>query len=199
MTHKLRRICFITIASFVFSGCSSFVANSSGPTQEDYTSRTLGTVVEDNTIESKAKAQLDQTSETLRLANIEVYSFNRVVLLTGQVPDAKAKALAGEIVAKVRHVRRLHNELEIAQNNTFSNNMHDTYLKTKVVTRLIATKGIDSDRFEKIVTNGKLYLMGLVTPQEAAAIVNAAKQVSGLKQIVKVFEYIEPTENKASQ
>lgn len=193
MNYHIRCIGILIITTLFLSSCSSFIASTaSGPTQEDYSTRTLGTVVEDNTIKSKAKALLQQ-HETLRTANIEVHSFNRVILLTGQVPDAASKALASETVANIRHLKSLHNELEIAQNNSFSNNMHDSYLKTKVVTRFIATQGIDSDSVEKIVTNGKLYLMGLVTPQEAAAIVNAAKQVTGLKQIVKVFEYVEKT------
>jgi osmotically-inducible protein OsmY len=174
-----------------FSGCTSIVAaTAKGPIEEDYGERTLGTMVEDNTIESKATVNMKKASPKLAEANIHVESFNKVLLITGQVPDEASKTLVSKVTSNIRHIRRVHNELEVSEPSSFLSRTNDTYLATKVGTRLLATDGIDSGRIEIVVENGHLYLMGLVTQAEAQRIVTAMQKVSGVKKIVKVFEYI---------
>lgn len=183
---------FFVISITSLHGCTTIVAaTASGPIEEDYGERTLGTIVEDNTIESKAHVNLSQASENLHEANINIVSFNRVLLLTGQVPDQQSKELASKVTSDIRHIRRIHNELEVAGNSTFLSRSNDTYLISKVAGRLLATEGIDSGRIETVVENSQLYLMGLVTREEAKRVVNAMQKVSGLSRITKVFEYIE--------
>lgn len=175
----------------LLNGCTTYMAaTNSGSVSEDYGQRTMGTVVEDSTIESKTKININRHSETLNNANIQIFSFNRIVLITGQVPDQQSKAAASTIAEKVRHVRSVHNELEVMPSNSIFDSSKDSFLKTKVSSNLIGAEGVDSGRIEVIVENGKVFLMGLVTQEEAKRAVESVKEVSGIKAIIKVFEYI---------
>ena len=106
---------FLCLASCLYiSSCTSFMAaTNDGAVSEDYGKRTMGTVLEDSSIESKAKINISRYNEILNNANINVTSYNRIILLTGQVPDIESKNQAGLVAEKVRNVRSVHNELEI--------------------------------------------------------------------------------------
>ncbi|WP_299074683.1 BON domain-containing protein [uncultured Paraglaciecola sp.] len=166
-------------------------ATNDGAVSEDYGKRTMGTVLEDSSIESKAKINISRYNEILNNANINVTSYNRIILLTGQVPDIESKNQAGLVAEKVRNVRSVHNELEILPVNSIFDSSKDSFLKAKVSTNLLGAKGVDSDRIQVIVANSKVYLMGLVTQEEAKRTIDSVKEVSGLKAIIKVFEYIQ--------
>lgn len=184
------------IAVFSLSACGTYLAaTNDGSISEDYGKRTMGTIIEDNSIESKAQININRSNQTLNNANIDITSFNRVLLITGQVPDSKSKKDVTTIAEKVRHVRRVHNELEIAPSTSLMTRTSDSFLATKVNSNLIGAKDVDSDRIEVIVENGTVYLMGLVTQEEAKRTVNSIKEVSGIKAIVKVFEYISNESN----
>ena len=182
-------ILFISLTNL--TACTPFLAmTSDGPVTEDYGERTFGTFVEDNSIESKAAINIPFASPKLKEAHIELNSYNRVLLITGQVHSKSLKKVVTTTSEKIRHVRRVHNELEIGQPTSFLSRSKDSYLKTKIKSRLIGTKGVNSGRIEVIVENAKVYLMGLVTQDEADRVVKATQQVSGLKKIVRAFEYI---------
>lgn len=166
-------------------------ANSQDGTSEDYSKRTLGTVVEDNTIKAKLKAKIKE-NKTLADANINIKSFNKVILITGQVPDDASKQKISGLAQNIRHVKRIHNELEIGSNASFGSRTNDSFLASKVTSRLILTEGLKSSRIETVVENSKVYLMGLVSETEAQKAVDALQKVSGLKGIIKVFEYTTP-------
>ncbi len=190
--NKYLHISLILISCFLFNGCSSIIAaTASGPIEEDYGERTLGTMVEDNTIESKAKSLIKEVSDSLGEHNIQVHAFNNIVLITGQVNNSNGKQLVSQLTRKIRHVKRVHNELELLPPSSFGRRMKDNYLSSKVSSRLIFTDGIDSSRIDTIVENSTVYLMGLVTQEEASRSVSALQRVSGLTKIVRVYEYID--------
>ena len=189
---KTPLIITILLSLMSFTACTPYMAaTSDGPVAEDYGQRTLGTVIEDNAIESKAIININLADPRIeQSANVQVKSFNRVLLITGQIPDKTLKKLISDTAEKIRHVRRVHNELEISKPITLLARSRDSFLKTKIKSRLIGTQGIDSGRIEVIVENEKAYLMGLVTQHEADRVVDSVKKVSGLKKIVRAFEYI---------
>lgn len=185
----------LSIALFVgllLASCTSFQEiTTDGMVEEDYGKRTRGVVVEDRNIESKASINIKRHKAIPEQANINVKSFNRIVLLTGQVPDQASRQQAASIAQQVRHVRSVHNELETGQPISFMTRSNDTLIATKVRARLMATDDVDSGRVEMVVENGAVFFMGLVTRAESERVINAAKQVSGIRKIVKVFEYID--------
>ncbi len=122
--------------------------------------------------------------------HVNVTSYNRTVLLTGEAPDAAAKAEIEKIVSAVPNVKALSNELQIGPVSTLTSRGNDAFITSKVKARFI-----DADRFSanhvKVVTEaGVVHLMGLVTQKEADAAVEIARTTGGVRKVVRVFEII---------
>tara|TARA_R110002072_G_scaffold2252_2_gene18603 strand:+ start:68544 stop:69107 length:564 start_codon:yes stop_codon:yes gene_type:complete len=183
--YRIKRIIMLSIFVTLANGCST-----GGPMSEDLGKRTIGTSIDDMMITSRAKSNIKSASEQLDKAHIDVTSFSGIVLLTGQVPSEEAKHEAEQAIEGLRHVRLIHNELEMAGPTSIPSRMNDSYLSTKVKTALIADSNTQGGRTKVVTENGVVYLMGLLTRDEAEAAVAKAREVFGVQKIVKVFEYI---------
>ncbi len=150
--------------------------------------RTAGAQLEDETIQLKAVAALRQALGSS--GNISVTSYNRQVLLTGEVPDADSKTLAERVVGQVENVRTVYNELGIENATTMTQRGSDLYLSARVRAAFFDTPGLSSNAFKVVTTRSTVYLMGLVTPRESERAVRVTQQVNGVQRIVKVFELI---------
>jgi osmotically-inducible protein OsmY len=149
--------------------------------------RTAGTQLEDEAIELKAGTRI---RELATLGQVSATSYNRVVLLTGEVPGAAERAQVEAAVAKVENVRSVINELVIAPNSSFSSRTADTTLASKVKLTLVDAKDVQANAYKVVVDRRVVYLMGRVTEREANRGAELASQVSGVEKVVKVFEII---------
>lgn len=149
--------------------------------------RTAGTQLEDQGIEFRAAARV---RELATLGQISVNSYNRVVLLTGEVPTATERARVEDAVAKVGNVRGVVNELVVAGNSSLSSRSADTLLATKVKATLVDAQDLSSNAFRVVAERRVVYLMGRVTPREAERASELASRVSGVERVVKVFDLI---------
>ena len=181
MANQIR----ILLAVMFLSACST-----AGPMSDDHGKRTFGTSLDDMMLSSRAKSNIKNTNEQLDKAHIEVTTFNGVLLLTGQVPSDDTKQLAEQSLEGLRNLRTVHNELEVAGPTSIPSRLNDSYLSTKVKTALITDSATEGGRTKVITENGVVYLMGLLTRDEADAAVSKAREVFGVQKIVKVFEYI---------
>ncbi len=150
--------------------------------------RSTGTQVDDQTIQLRVADELS-TALKGQAVHINVNSFDRKVLLTGEVPDEATKARAGEVAAASRNVRAVVNELVIAPPSSVSDRTSDTALGTKVRAAFINTKEIAFNSVEIVTERHVVYLLGLVTEKEGDIAALVASKVSGVKQVVKVFDY----------
>ncbi len=149
--------------------------------------RTAGIQLEDQGIEFRAAARV---RELATLGQVSVNSFNRVVLLTGEVPSATERSRAEEAVAKVENVRGVVNELVVAGNSSLSSRSADAVLAAKVKATLVDAKDVSANAFKVVAERRVVYLMGRVTPREAERGSELASRVSGVERVVKVFETI---------
>ncbi len=147
--------------------------------------RTAGIQLEDQGIEFRAAARV---RELATLGQISVNSYNRVVLLTGEVPSATERARVEETVAKVENVRGVVNELVVAGNSSLSSRSADTVLAAKVKATLVDAKDLSANAFKVVAERRVVYLMGRVTPREGERGADLASRVSGVERVVKVFE-----------
>jgi osmotically-inducible protein OsmY len=108
----------------------------------------------------------------------------------GQVPNEQVKQEAERVASQVRHVRKIHNELEIAGPTSTIVRSNDVYLTSRIKVQMLADKSIEGNRIKVITENGVVYLMGLVRRDEADRAVDITRSVTGVRKIVKVFEYI---------
>lgn len=175
----------------LISGCTTFVdATTKEPIQPDPSQRSFGTYIDDKRLQVIVGVNIRKADTRLRQSsNINVTSFNGVVLLTGQVPAPELRILAGETATKVNGVRQVHNELQMQGNLPFLARSNDTWLGTKVKTVLLADNQVKGLKIKVVVENAVVYLMGLATQEEANIAANLTSNVGGVKEVVRVFEY----------
>ena len=181
------------------SACGSFLATMQAePIEDDPGKRTYGARVEDESIETKGKVNIAASHPELQSSHYSVTSFNGYVLIVGQVPREERKQQASEVVRKIRGVRRIYNELEVAGNSSTMTRSSDTWLTTKVKSALLADSSIEGGRIKVVTENGVVYLMGLVSHSEAERVSEATSSTAGVQRVVQLFEYIkEPLEPSA--
>ncbi len=149
--------------------------------------RTTGAQIDDQTIQLRLADELRAVFAN-QPVNINVNSFDRKVLLTGEVPDEAAKARAGSVAAASQNVRMVVNELAILPPSTTSERASDTALSAKVRTALINTREVEVNSIKFVTERGIVYLMGYVTDKEGQIAAIVASKVAGVKQVVKVFD-----------
>ena len=149
--------------------------------------RTTGTQIDDEGIELRAGSRV---RELATLGQVSVTSFNRLVLLTGEVPGAAERTAVEQAVARVDGVRNVVNELVVAPNSAFSSRSADSILSTKVKATLLDAKDVQANAFKVVAERRVVYLMGRVTEREANRGAELASQVSGVEKVVKVFEVV---------
>lgn len=156
--------------------------------------RTTETVVEDEKIELRAAARLGEDKALNQGSQVSFTSYNRTVLITGQVDSDTAKARIVELVQKIPGVKRVIDEITTETPATFQQLSNDAYITSKVKLALFSIKipGFDPTRVEIVTEQEVVYLMGLVTTNEAAEVVNTARYIHGVKRVVSLFEYIRP-------
>jgi len=150
--------------------------------------RTVGIQVEDKNIELKASNRL--SGRYGDKGHINVNAYNRKVLLTGEVPDEAAKRDAEEQVRGVENIRGIVNELQVGIPTSLATRSNDVFIEGKIKASLVDAKDLFANSFRITVENGVAYLMGRVTEREGKRGAEIAAGVSGVKKVVKVFDYI---------
>jgi osmotically-inducible protein OsmY len=154
--------------------------------------RTAGTQVEDEGIELRAANRIrENLGERL---HINVTSFNRQVLLTGEAPTAKDKALVEQLVSKVESVRAIVNEIGVTGNASLTQRTNDTITTGRVKAGLVDTKDLFANAFKVVTDRGTVYLMGRVTQREANHATDVARSTPGALKVIRVLEIISEEE-----
>jgi osmotically-inducible protein OsmY len=150
--------------------------------------RTSGAQLEDESIELRAASRIRELVGDK--AHINISSYNRQVLLTGEVPDAATKQLVEQTVAKVENVRSVVNELEVMSASTLTQRGTDIFITGKIKASLIDAKDVSATAFKVVTERGAVYLMGRVTQRESERATALVRQITGVNRVVRVFEII---------
>ncbi len=153
--------------------------------------RTSGAQVEDQAIELKGASVV---RDLATLGHVNVTSYNRMVLLTGEVPTEDDRLRVENAVRRVENVRSVTNELAVAGNSSLSSRSNDLVLTSKVKATFVDAKDLQAPSVKVITERGTVYLMGRVTEREAARAADLARSVSGVQKVVRVFEVISEAE-----
>ena len=160
--------------------------------------RTPGIVLEDESIEWKTRSALrERFGANMNMnsdINIAVTSFNRNVLLTGQVPSEAERAEAGQIAAGIDNVNGVVNEIELAVTSTLTQRSNDALIGSRVKARFVDEPSFAAHHVKVITEMGVVYLMGIVTRREADAATEVARTTQGVQKVVRVFEFVSDEE-----
>ena len=154
--------------------------------------RTTGTQIEDERIELVASNRFGEKFGDK--AHINATSFNRNVLLSGEVPDDKVKAEAEKIVLGLPNVRGATNDLQVTGNSSLSAQAGDAATTGKVKARFLDANKFNAVHVKVVTEASVVYLLGIVTPAEANDAAEIARTTGGVRKVVKVFEYCKPTD-----
>lgn len=187
------RLTLLLVSTLLLNGCASVISATTGSegVQEDRGRRSLGATLDDSSIETSIKVNLNAADERLKDSHINVVSYNGVVLLVGQVASQELKNLASRVANSQSRVKVVHNELEIGKASSFLVRSSDALLTSKLKALMLADPTVAGMRTKVVTENGVVYLLGLVTQQEANLAVDLVSQSSGVAKVVRGFEYID--------
>ncbi|MEJ6006339.1 BON domain-containing protein [Paucibacter sp. AS339] len=181
-------------AAFVSSACAPLVIGGAmvGGALVATDRRTSGTQVEDKGIEVKASSRIKgQISDN---AHVTVSSYNRLVLLTGEVPNEADRAKLESIVSGVENVRSVLNETAVMPASSLGSRSNDVLISSKVKASLLDAPELISNAFYVVVERGTVFLMGRVTEREATRAATIARSISGVQKVVRAFDIISEEE-----
>jgi osmotically-inducible protein OsmY len=150
--------------------------------------RTAGTQVEDQAIELKGAARVRELAG--EQAHVNVTSYNRIVLLTGEVPDAAARGAVEQAIGRIEGARSVVNELAVMGKTTLTARSNDAVLSARVKAGFIDAKDLQVNTIKVTTERGVVHLMGRVTEREATRAVAVARSVPGVQKVVRVFEIL---------
>lgn len=172
----------------LLQGCLPIIAAGFGTTvlmAQDR--RTNGAIIEDQGVELKALERIGR--EKREGVHINITSYNRKVLISGEVPSEAVKKEIGQIVAGVENVRMVNNELVVGLPSSISQRGADSITTSNVKLRLVQEKKVQADHVKVVTEAGTVFLMGMVSHSEAEIAAEVARTSDGVARVVKLFEY----------
>lgn len=183
---------FLPILLLFLSGCIPLIIAAVGATAGGaiiYDKRSSEVILQDQEISNQALSYLNSDVNLKGVARVSIATFNHVVLMVGQTESEELRQRAYDDVRKVHGVKRIYNQVQISPVLTTWDQSEDAWVTSKVKTVMLAKKGLSSSQIKVVTENKIVYLMGLVTPNQAKLATESARSVSGVKKVVQVFEY----------
>jgi osmotically-inducible protein OsmY len=152
-------------------------------------SRSIGTQLDDENIELTARRKLNDDDRLGDDVHVGITSFNGTVLLTGQARTAEQRDIVISLVRSIAGVKRVVSEIDVAEPTAFATRVHDSWITGQVKSRMLNTENLKATRIKVVTENAVVYLMGLVSHAQADLATDAARHVSDVKRVVRMFEY----------
>lgn len=186
----LRSLLLALVAGTTLSACAPLLIGGAiwGGTMVVTDRRTSGTQLDDQSIELKSIRRISDVIGDR--GHVNVTSYSRLVLLTGEVPTEADKAAVEQAVARIDNVRSIVNELTLTSPSSLSGRSNDTLLTSKVKASMVDAKDIQANAFKVVTERSVVYLMGRVSERESDRAADVARGVSGVQKVVKVFEVV---------
>jgi len=193
MIHDVRRLPLILLVSMLvgaaLSACAPVLVGGAVMTGMSASDRrTAGAQLEDERIEVRGATRIRENLG--ERVHINITSYNRQVLLTGEVPNEQDKQLAEQVVARVENVRTIINELAVLGPSSLTQRSSDALVTGRVKSNLIDARDLSSNAFKVVTERGTVYLLGRVTAREADRATDLARHTSGVQKVVRLFELI---------
>jgi len=184
-------VLFLALIVSALQGCVAVVATTAaGGVLVAEDRRTNAAMFEDESLELKTQRRISEKFDQYRdTIHTNITSYNRNVLITGEVPSEEVKDGIGKILKETDNVRNVTNELANAAPTSIGSRSNDTLITTKVKSRFIEARKFQPNWVKVVTENKVVYLMGIVNHREAADAADIAATTSGVEKVVKVFEY----------
>jgi osmotically-inducible protein OsmY len=202
MTRKFPSFPLYALAAALFAsslaGCAPLIVGAAavGTGLMVTDRRTSGAQIDDEAIELRAALRLREALGDQ--VHINITSYNRQVLLTGETPTEAMKQQAEQIVSRVDNVRGIVNEIAVMAPTTLPQRSGDVLITGRIRASLVDASDLQATAFKVVTERGNVYLMGRVTAREAERSTSIARQIGGVQRVVRIFEIVTPEELRAS-
>lgn len=188
--QKSGRVGLVLTMVLAFSGCASFVAQSTGtaPLGTDTGVRSFSQVLTDNSIERTAKVNLYKLDPRFKFARINIVSFHSAVLLTGQVGDDYLRQLAEDNVKAMSDVKTVHNYIVVGEKVNYNTIMQDSVVTANIRRQLVSTSGISDNKVKVQTEDGVVYVMGKLMPSETQVLFNIIQNTPNIVRVVSLLD-----------
>jgi osmotically-inducible protein OsmY len=188
----LLRLALLLTAALNLAACTSLInVVTSEPIEPDPSETSIGTDIDDWQMSTMIGVNIKKASPQLARSHINVSTYNKVVLLTGEVATNELRTLAGTTARNYKGVRQVYNELKLQGSSSLLARTNDSWLTTKVKTKLLANNEIAGSQIEVVTESGIVYLMGVVSRSTADKASTVASNTGGVIKVVRVFEYLD--------
>lgn len=191
-TRKALGVLVVLSLASPMQGCAIVAVGAAGALTAKVANdrRTVGTQLDDQTAEGQVSYQWSKSDALKKSTNLQVDIYNGVALITGQAPSQVLIDEAVDGVEKVEYVQKIHNQVRMIMPIDASTQANDIWLASKVKTKLVADERVPSLQVKVIVQNSEVFLMGRVSNQEGTYAVDVARNVNGVKRVIRAFEII---------
>lgn len=188
----MRQLIVLIISAHFLTGCTSIVNTfTNEPFEPDPTKKGIISGLNDKKMSTYIGVNLKKAAPELDDAHINVTTVNSVVLLAGEVPSNEMKLLAGKVARDFTGVRKVHNELQVRGNTSLVSRTNDKILAAQIKSKLIFEEQVSSSQITVLAEDGVIFLMGITTKANGDLAANIASSNSGVRKVVKVFEYVD--------
>lgn len=188
---KLTKLAALLMLVSAINGCAvaTVVAITAGATMVA-DRRTFSKQIDDQSIEFVAQKELNKEDALSNNTNLHVVSMNGTVLVVGQAPNSYLKELAIKTIQEIPDIVTIHNQIRIGSNTGVTTKSNDAWLTSKVKSALLADDQVNAQDIKIVTENSEVFLLGLVTAEEANIAVEITRHINGVSRVFKAFEYI---------
>lgn len=186
--NRIKLLAALTLLALLQGCAAAVVAGGAGAVTAANDRRTLGAQIDDKNVVLKAQRALADNAATAEGSNINVTSYNGVILLTGQTRNEQIRQQAQALVRQLDGVRDVQNQIRLGNNTALTTRTRDSWISTKVKTQLLADKQVSGLNIKVVTENAEVFLMGIVSEQEAAKAVEITRHVEGVARVIRAFE-----------
>lgn len=183
----LRPVAVLTLSLVFLQGCAVALVGAGAVGVKAATDRrTLGTQLDDQTIEYRAQRAISET-ERFDNARILAVAYNKRVLLIGQAPSEDIRRQAEQTVRDAVGAAQVHNEVRVRSRVGFTTKTEDSWITSKVKTALLSDERVDGSQIKVVTENGEVFLMGIVANEEAGIATDIARNTAGVVRVITAF------------
>ncbi|HDR0632743.1 TPA: divisome-associated lipoprotein YraP [Pasteurella multocida] len=190
--NMLKKYTFILATALLLQGCvaATIAGTAAVATKVATDPRTVGTQVDDETLEEKVRFAIRKDAQVKSEARINIISYSGRVLLIGQAPNANVAEVATSLAKGVEGVNEVYNQVRIQPQINFGQIAKDGVTTTEIKSKMLVDSHVKSTDIKVITENAEVFLMGNVTQAQADAAADIARNVSGVNKVIKVFNYL---------
>lgn len=193
LTSPFKKLVLVLGSAMLLQGCVAAAiggAAVAGATKVATDPRSMGTQLDDETLESKVNSAIKKDQQIKSEARISVTAYSGRVLLTGQVPNENLREVASSLAKGVQNVNDVYNEVRVGPKVDFAQISKDSWITSQIKSKMLVDSKVKTSDVKVVTENNEVFLMGNVTQDQGNAAAEIARNVAGVTKVIKVFNYL---------